>query len=193
MPAAEIMTTSEKFCIELHSSFLSSTECNALYTRIMSDKSHFPHALRTKAGTLSKKRNKTIYGEIPVYTYVYRGKEVHTPIRPWSTFPELKAVCEKVEVASGQKYKTCVIQIYTHGGVGIKPHRDKEMLFGDIIASVSLGVTRVMRFERCGFPTKDYTLEAGTLCLIKPPTNDSWLHSIPTDATTTPRVSLVFR
>lgn len=182
-----------KYNISLVHSFLSEKKAAKLFDRIMSDPSHFKHPLRTKSGSLSKKRNKTIYGEIEEYVYVYRGTEVRTKIRPWDKFPELKQLADKIAKVSEQTYKTCVIQIYNSGVVGIKPHRDKEMMSGEIIASVSLGTPRVMRFERKDWETQDILLESGMLCLINPPTNDYWLHSIPTDKTTAPRVSLVFR
>jgi alkylated DNA repair dioxygenase AlkB len=182
-----------RYNVSLLKSFLSDEEATALFERIMSDPTHFKYPKLTKSGAPSKKRNKTIYGGIKEYVYEYRGKSVKTPIRPWSTFPELKDIADRIAEISGQTYKTCVIQIYNSGIVGIKPHRDKEMISGDIIASVSLGTPRVMRFERKGWETQDILLDAGMLCLINPPTNDYWLHSIPADESTSPRVSLVFR
>jgi alkylated DNA repair dioxygenase AlkB len=67
------------------------------------------------------------------------------------------------------------------------------MMSDDIIASVSLGTPRIMRFERKGWETQDILLDTGMLCLINPPTNDYWLHSIPADESVTSRVTLVFR
>ena len=183
-----------KYRVSFIPTFLSAEESAALFTRVMTDRTHFKYPASTKKGTPSKKRNKTIYGEPKEYVFTYLGKEIRTPIRPWDAFPELKALADRVAEVSGQTYKTCVIQIYNSGDVGIKPHRDKEMMSGEIIASVSLGASRVMRFERSGWETQDHLLEAGTLCLIHPPTNDYWLHSIPTDVSVKePRVSLVFR
>ena len=185
---------SSKYDVSLLESFLSPEEAEALYERIMSDPSHFKHPSMTKSNKPSKKRNKTIYGEMAEYVYMYRGVPVTTAIRPWERFPELKGIADRIAAITNQSYKTCVIQIYNSGAVGIKPHRDKEMMSGEIIASVSLGTPRIMRFERSGWVTQDIALGAGTLCLINPPTNDYWLHSIPEDSTiTTPRISLVFR
>ena len=182
-----------KFNVSLISSFLSAAECDALFRRILGDPTHFKHGAKTAKGAPSKKRNKTIYGELSEYKFVYMGKTVVTPIRPWSSFPELKELERRIGARTGQACKTCVIQIYNSGAVGIKPHRDKEMVFGDIIASISLGVPRIMRFERSGWESKDILLPKGSLCLIKPPTNDVWLHSIPCDESTSPRISLIFR
>lgn len=105
----------------------------------------------------------------------------------------LKNVRDRVIEKTKQPYNTCVIQIYLNGEIGIKPHRDKEVNYGTIIASVSLGATRTMRFEKSNEAPLDISLSAGSLCLIQPPTNDFWLHSIPNDASTDIRISLVFR
>lgn len=185
--------TCDKMDIDTYSEYLSISEAADLYNKILSNPLHFKHAATTKAGTKSKKRNKTIYGSLPTYSYVYRGKTVMTPIHDWSRFPELEALAKRIEATTGQPYNTCVIQIYNSGVVEIKPHRDKEMKKGSIIASMSLGETRTMRFERAGYEPLDIPLPAGTLCLINPPTNDYWLHSIPADDTLNVRVSLVFR
>ena len=67
-----------------------------------------------------------------------------------------------------------------------------------IISSVSLGTTRIMRFESINSidgqkKIIDIPLNSGTLCLIKPHTNNKWLHSIEKDNSTTIRISLIFR
>lgn len=180
-----------RFNVELCPGFLGPEECASLeqtiYTQI-----RFPRPHLTKAGVQSKRRNKIIFGEIDRYTIVYMGKTIHTPVSPWSAFPELERIKCAIEAETGQTYQVCVVQVYPSGAVGIKPHRDKEMRAGTIIASVSLGCTRVMRFER-GSASHEFALSAGTLCLLRPPTNDYWLHSIPTDDSPSVRVSLVFR
>ena len=121
------------------------------------------------------------------------NKTIHTPILPWESFPELLILAKRIQETTSQSYNTCVIQIYNSGSVGIKPHRDKEMKYGTNIASISLGETRSMYFERRGYEQLDIPLVAGDLCIIKPPTNDYWLHSIPTDSTKNTRISLIFR
>ncbi len=148
-----------------------------------------------KDGAPSKRRNKIIYGDedFPSYSFIYQGKTVATRVNPWSALPILRTIRDKITELTGETYHVCVIQLYNNGAVGIDPHRDKEMMPGTIIASVSLGETRVMRFERGGYEMIDIPLTAGTLCLLQPPTNDYWLHSIPRDSTVAPRISLVFR
>ena len=179
--------------IDTYSQYLSISECDELFKKIMSNPRHFKHATLTKKGIVSKKRNKTIYGSLPTYRYEYLGRIVETRIHNWELFPELEKLAQRIEGTTGQHYNTCVIQIYNSGVVEIKPHRDKEMKKDSIIASISLGETRAMRFERRGYDTLDISLESGTLCLINPPTNEHWLHSIPADDSVGVRISLVFR
>jgi alkylated DNA repair dioxygenase AlkB len=64
---------------------------------------------------------------------------------------------------------------------------------GTIIASVSLGTTRVMTFEnKSGLHA--IPLVSGSLCLIMPPTNDKWSHSIALDKRCQGgRISIIFR
>ncbi len=179
--------------IDIYEGYLTQAEAISLYTKIMECSHHFKHPATTLKGAPSKKRNKTIYGDATSYTFMYKGKPLITPTRPWSAFPELKALADRVAETTGQLFTSCVIQIYRTGAVGIAPHRDKEVTGKQCIASISLGATRNMCFERRGFPTQSIPLELGTLCVINPPTNDYWLHSIPEDDTTEPRISIVFR
>ena len=131
--------------IEVWENFLSVSESEKILSKILSD-------APLKKGLPSKRRNKLIFGDsdFPEYTIVYRGKTIKTPVLSWSKLPILETLRDKIAQHTGQPYNTCVIQIYSSGQVGIKPHRDKEVNKGTIIASISLGETRVMRFERHG-------------------------------------------
>ncbi len=68
-----------KFNVSLIPVFLGAAESDALYRRILSDPSHFKHAPETAKGAPSKKRNKTIYGELSEYKFVYMGKLLSRP------------------------------------------------------------------------------------------------------------------
>lgn len=145
-----------------------------------------------KDGSLSKRRNKVIYGEIPEYKAVFQGRELSTPVVPWSELPELEELRNYITEITGQYYNVCVIQHYNSGEVSINPHRDKEMKRGTIIASLSLGETRIMKFDFRN-TSHEIPLPSGSLCLINPPTNDYWAHSIPKDDTQGSRISVIFR
>lgn len=178
--------------IAVRDGFLTPEESAALQECILKHAA-FPHAHVTKSGQLSKKRNKVIYGELAGYTATFRGTPTTTRVRQWAEMPALQAIRDRIQQLTGQEYHCCVIQLYNTGEVGIAPHRDKEMMPGTIIASVSLGAARTMRFDRFG-KTVDVPLVDGSLCLLMPPTNDHWCHSIPKDPRIAEkRMSLVFR
>ena len=182
---------SYKIDIVIHKKYLEDTESDALLHIVLSDPKHIKHALVTKAGQPSKKRNGAIYGDLNEYIITYRGQIIKKPVYPWKE--EFKEIRDKIIKTTEQQYNTCALQIYNSGQVGIKPHRDKEMNAGSKISSISLGETRIMRFERSGFEPIDIVLDKGDLCIINYPTNNYWLHSIPTDDTTKSRASLIFR
>jgi len=180
-----------KLDIIVYKKYLEDSESDALLQTVLSDPHHFKYPLLTKAGQPSKKRNGTIYGDTNEYIITYKGIIIKKPVRLWNS--EFKTLRDKITTTTEQNYNTCGLQIYNTGVVGIKPHRDKEMNKGSKISSISLGESRVMRFERSGFEAINILLDKGDLCVINYPTNNFWLHSIPMDDTTNPRASLIYR
>ena len=184
--------TDTNLCVSVQQEYMSHDNAADLFNYLIKN-AKFKHGYYTAKGTVSKKRNKVVYGSIPAYKAIFRGVEISERVIHWNTQPRLRELAERLTAHTGQEYHVCVIQMYNTGEVGIKPHRDKEMKPGTIIASLSLGAERTMRFEHRSGKVVDIPLPHGSLCLIHPPTNDVWTHSIPTDATTTPRLSLIFR
>lgn len=183
----------EKLSLTLIDNFCDEKRCEILWNEILNS-GDFKHPHKNKDGNLSKKRNKIIYGSIGSYSIKYRNKEIVTPVINWEKVPELKQLAFDCGSITNEKYNTCTIQYYNNGEVDIKPHRDKEMEKGTFIVSLSLGATRTMKFENISSGTiVNCSLSQGTLCIINPPTNDFWLHSIPKDSTTEPRISVIFR
>lgn len=181
--------------IHVYRQYLSVDSCKYLFNTIF-HKGHWLRAHITEKGEWSKRRNKIIYGDsnLQSYSIIYQGETLKTHITSWDLLPEIRHVTSFVEHTTDQVYQTAIVQLYNNGYVGINPHKDKEVTKGTIISSLSLGVPRTMLFTRNGYPTVEILLRDGDLCLIMPPTNDKWLHSIPTDPRITgKRMSLVFR
>lgn len=166
---------------EYHPSFISSTESEELQTLLA------PHFKSS-----SRRSNITIGNEGFSYTVTFRDNTVVRHAIPWDTFPAVQQLKERLEELYSTTFTYCVVQYYPSGKVGIKPHRDRELTPGTIIAGVSLGATRDLVMSR-GAASITYTLIDGSLYVLHPPTNDYWSHSIPTDNTTEPRYSLTFR
>lgn len=186
----------ENLKIRVYPNFLKYEDCKNLYHYITMN-ARFHHSHFTQKGVLSKRRNKVIYGSIPYYSITYKGQTHRTDVYNWDEMPIIKNMAKILKEFTGQEYHVCVIQFYNNGEVGIEKHRDKEMKPGTIITSLSIGDTRTMRFEQITNSSFskviDIPLANGKLCLIDPPTNDFWLHSIPKDTTIGPRISLIFR
>ena len=188
-----IKVENDNLSITLIENFYSLDMCKKLWDKII-ESGDFKRPHTNKDGSLSKKRNKIVYGSIDTYKITYLGKEIVSPIINWDKVPLIKQLATQCTSITGEIYNTCTIQYYNNGQVDIKPHRDKEMAKGTYIVSLSLGATRIMRFESNNSKSQvNCELKEGTLCVINPPTNDYWLHSIPTDATTEPRISIIFR
>lgn len=151
----------------------------------------------TKKGEYYQKRSCTLYGDtkkIKTYTTNYYSKEYKDEINSWENIPELLIIKDSLENLTNQEYHMCSIHFYPNGNVGINPHKDKEIKPDKIIASISLGSTRIMTFNRLNENPVNFGLENGTLCLINPPTNYYWTHSISKNPyITNPRISIVFR
>jgi len=117
---------------------------------------------------------------------------------PWEKAPpELLTYKQLVERLSGEKANYCAVQLYSQGSVGMKPHRDKEIVSGTAISGLSLGATRTLVMSSAVSTTEDkleIKLPSGSLYVLRPPTNDHWLHEIKTsDRDDGPRISLTYR
>ena len=187
---------SSDLCVQVYDHYISEITSKVLFKTLFNQGNWVrPHI--TEKGEWSKRRNKIIYADdgLDGYTINYRGEEIKSCTNPWSDMSMLDELRDLVsQTAGGQYYHSGVVQLYNSGHVGIQPHKDKEVSKNSIIASVSLGIRRIMVFSRDGYPDIEIPLENGCLCLIVPPTNNFWLHSIPTNPSIkAKRMSIVFR
>lgn len=178
--------------IEVFNGVLSEEGSDKLMADLLSN-SPWRDSFTTKNGKVSLRRNKCIFGSIPYYTAVFRGKTSVSKVHSWKAMPQLEELATMVGETFGELLNTCVLQYYANEKVGINPHRDKEVGRSNAIISLSVGDTRIMRFERNGV-IHDIPLPKGSVCVIYAPTNEKWAHSILTeDQPKQPRISVVFR
>jgi alkylated DNA repair dioxygenase AlkB len=125
------------------------------------------------------------------YTYSKITKTAHI----WT--PTLLEIKAKVEEFSGEKYNSCLLNLYHDGDEGMAWHSDgeKDLKQNGTIASLSFGAERKFKFKH---KTKkqviDVFLEKGSLLLMKGETQYHWLHRLPpTKKVKTPRINLTFR
>jgi len=111
--------------------------------------------------------------------------------------PELLDLKELVELKTGEKFNSCLLNLYHNGGEGMGWHSDNEKELGEqpVIASLSLGAARKFSFKHNQTKQKvAIVLEAGSLLLMQGETQKRWMHSLPkTKKVLKPRINLTFR
>ncbi len=131
-----------------------------------------------------------------------RGPET----REWpSVIAEVK---ERVEAKTGEKFNSCLVNLYSTGSGGIGHHRDQddESDWTRSIASVSLGAERKFniydipdgtRLKAEGVKSKlisSAVLHDGSLCIMPAGFQQKYEHEIPVEKKITePRINLTFR
>jgi alkylated DNA repair dioxygenase AlkB len=134
------------------------------------------------------------YGDAgSVYTYSGRRFE---PL-PWT--PALLHTKADVERASGHRFNSVLLNLYRDQNDSVGWHSDDERELGamPIIASLSLGETRVFRFRhktRKDLKPVSVELTDGSLLLMAGGTQKHWQHTIPKErAARGARINLTFR
>jgi len=127
------------------------------------------------------------------YSYTYSNTTKQA--LPWTKeLLELKKLAEQL---SGDKYNSCLLNLYHNGDEGMAWHSDDEKMLGKdtSIASLSFGAERKFALKhRINKHPVSLMLENGSLLVMKGATQSNWLHSLPkSKKVITPRVNLTFR
>jgi len=138
------------------------------------------------------KRKVAWYGDNDFeYTYSNTTKRALS----WTTeLLELKSIAEE---KTGEKFNSCLLNLYHNGDEGMAWHSDaeKDLKKNGAIGSLSFGAERKFAFKHK--QTKDaisLILEHGSLLVMKDTTQTNWLHRLPpTKLITKPRINLTFR
>ena len=138
------------------------------------------------------KRKVAWYGDTDFeYTYSKTTKRA----LPWTK--ELEELKQMTEEITGEKFNSCLLNLYHNGDEGMAWHSDaeKELKKNGAIGSLSLGAERKFTFKHKETKeTISLILENGSLLLMKGHTQTSWLHRLPpTKLISTPRINLTFR
>jgi len=138
------------------------------------------------------KRKVAWYGDHPFeYTYSNNTKKA----LPWTpALLELKLLAEQ---KSGEKFNSCLLNLYHSGEEGMAWHSDaeKDLKKDGAIASISFGAQRNFCFKhKLSQETVAVLLEHGSLLVMKGTTQSNWLHRLPpAKRIKTARVNLTFR
>jgi alkylated DNA repair dioxygenase AlkB len=138
------------------------------------------------------KRKVAWYGDLP-FEYAYSNITKKALI--WTK--ELLELKKIVEQESGEKYNSCLLNLYHNGDEGMAWHSDaeKDLKKNGAIGSLSFGAERKFSFKhKEKKETISVLLEHGSLLVMKHQTQSFWLHRLPpTKKIFQPRVNLTFR
>ena len=138
------------------------------------------------------KRKVAWYGDAD-YEYTY-SKNTKRAL-PWTK--ELVELKQMIEDKTGEKFNSCLLNLYHNGDEGMAWHSDAEKVLkkNGAIASLSLGAERKFSFKHKETKeTISLILENGSLLVMKGSTQTYWLHRLPpTKLISTPRINLTFR
>lgn len=138
------------------------------------------------------KRKVAWYGD-DNYEYTYSNSTKKAI--PWT--PELLKLKALAEEKTGEKFNSCLLNLYHNGEEGMAYHSDgeKDLKKNGAIASLSFGAERKFSFKHKFTKEKvDLLLEHGSLLVMKDQTQSFWLHRLPpTKKVFTPRINLTFR
>jgi alkylated DNA repair dioxygenase AlkB len=138
------------------------------------------------------KRKVAWYGDTDFeYTYSKNTKRA----LPWTK--ELVELKQIIEELTGEKFNSCLLNLYHNGDEGMAWHSDaeKELKKNGAIGSLSLGAERKFAFKHKETKeTISLILENGSVLVMKGVTQTNWLHRLPpTKLISTPRINLTFR
>lgn len=138
------------------------------------------------------KRKVAWFGDQP---YEYRYSGVTRRALPWT--PSLLGLKQLVEDRLGDRFNSCLLNLYNDGSEGMSWHSDNEdaLVKRARIASVSFGAERKFSLKhKRTKETVSVRLEHGSLLVMMGETQEHWLHSVGTSTVVTrPRVNLTFR
>lgn len=114
---------------------------------------------------------------------------------PWTR--ELLALKSITEKKTGEKFNSCLLNLYHNGDEGMAWHSDaeKDLKKNGAIGSLSFGAERKFAFKhKITKETVSLILEHGSLLVMKDTTQTNWLHRLPpTKQISKPRINLTFR
>ena len=141
---------------------------------------------------ITTKRKVAWYGD-QAYEYTYSN--VNRYALPWTV--ELLELRQRVEQLTGERFNSCLLNLYHTGEEGMAWHSDDEtdLKKNGAIASLSFGAERKFAFKHKQSKEKvELYLEHGSLLVMKDATQSHWLHRLPpTKKVLTARINLTFR
>ncbi|EAR14152.1 MULTISPECIES: alpha-ketoglutarate-dependent dioxygenase AlkB family protein [Robiginitalea] len=173
--------------------FLLPKEAESLFGEIKSQTPWRQDTIRLFGKTFQQPRLTALYGKNG-QAYTYSG----ILMEPLPFTPLLEDLLHRVSIAAGEKFTTCLLNLYRDGSDSNGWHADDEPELGNnpVIASLSLGASRKfhLKHRRIKSQRVRMNLESGSLLLMAGTTQHHWLHQVPkTKRPVGPRINLTFR
>ena len=126
---------------------------------------------------------------------MYSYSNIHMQPTNWT--PLLRSIKVQVEAVTEHCFNVVLLNLYRDGNDSNGWHADNEPELGPqpVIASLSLGATRSMRFKRRDGQAKwAVDLQPGSLLVMSGDSQSEWVHCIPKQRRISdPRLNLTFR
>ena len=126
---------------------------------------------------ITTKRKVAWYGD---QGYEYTYSNVNRYALPWTV--ELLELRQRVQQLTGERFNSCLLNLYHTGEEGMAWHSDDEtdLKKNGAIASLSFGAERRFAFKHKQSKEKvELYLEHGSLLVMKDTTQSHWLHRLP--------------
>lgn len=170
----------------------SKSKSDTFYNRLLQEIPWQKDRVIIMGKTIETKRKVAWYADKP---FPYRYSGTTKVALPWSAL--LLEVKNSIEYFSGERYNSCLLNLYNTGDEGMTYHSDseQELKKNGAIASVSFGAERKFSFKHKVTKERiDIWLSHGSLLLMKGTTQQNWLHRLPpTKKVNLPRINLTFR
>ncbi|MBU8882642.1 alpha-ketoglutarate-dependent dioxygenase AlkB [Kaistella sp. DKR-2] len=178
--------------VSYYGKILNHTEADDFYRRLMENIEWKNDEAVIFGKKIITKRKVAWYGD-ESFEYTY-SKSTKKAI-PWTE--ELLQLKKLTEELTGEKFNSCLLNLYHSGEEGMAYHSDgeKDLKKNGAIASLSFGAERKFSFKHKFTKEKvELILEHGSLLVMKDQTQSFWLHRLPpTKKITSPRINLTFR
>ena len=166
---------------------------DSMLAALQSEVSFEQHRVRMFGRELPAPRLSAWIGDVDaIYTY----SRVRYVPGPWT--PTLAAIRDRLHAELGMRFNSVLVNRYRSGADSMGWHADDEPELGPepLIASVSLGATRRLRFRAraAGGVKASIELESGSLLLMAGDTQELYQHAIDkSKAALAERINLTFR
>lgn len=178
--------------VNYYGKILKHTEANDFYNRLLENIEWKNDEAVIFGKKIITKRKVAWYGD-ESFQYTY-SKSTKKAI-PWTE--ELLELKKLTEELTGEKFNSCLLNLYHTGEEGMAYHSDgeKDLKKNGAIASLSFGAERKFSFKHKFTKEKvELILEHGSLLVMKDQTQSFWLHRLPpTKKINSPRINLTFR